>query len=457
MSESNTKYIIITPAYNEAEYIERTIKGVLAQSVLPEKWIVVDDGSTDSTAEIVQRYAEEHKWIQYIHRTRESEQSYYRSNVYAIMLGYEQVKKTDYDFLAILDADIGLPNDYYERIFERFSRDEKLGVASGVYQDLVNGRLRKVLNDRRSTPKAIQVFRKECFEQIGGYLPLKYGGEDTCSCIMARMNGWKSWSFPELTVVHNKPVGTGHAGNMLKIRFRHGLNEYGLATHPLFMIAKSLRRCIREGPFVSGGIARMAGFLYGYCLREKRQIPDDMVRFIRKEQMRRLLNLNRIQKANRVIIAGGAKTIKICLAASSGGHLSQLIRLSESWKNHEVFCVTTTDVVERTIREFGKVYVVGECNRNHPIRVVKVFFRCLRAVLRERPDVVVSTGAAAGCMVCFLGKMMGAKVIWIDSITNVERISLSGRMVRYISDLFLVQWPELAGRYRKAEYVGSVI
>lgn len=152
-----------------------------------------------------------------------------------------------------------------------------------------------------------------------------------------------------------------------------------------------------------------------------------------------------------------AKAIKICLAASSGGHLSQLLKLSESWKSHETFCVTTTDVVGRKIQEFGKVYVVGECNRNHPIRVVKVLFRCIRIVLRERPDVLISTGAAPGCMVCFLGKIISAKVIWIDSITNVERISLSGRMVRYISDLFLVQWPELAQQYKNVEYVGAVI
>ncbi len=300
MINNNVKYILITPAYNEAEYIQQTIKGVLAQSILPHKWIIVDDGSTDNTATIILQYAKNYKWIQYVYRTRETRQSYYASNVYAIMTGFKQVKTIKFDYLAILDADISLPKDYYEKIFERFNMDGKLGIASGVYKDQVNGKLRKILNDRRSTPKAIQVFRKECFEQIGGYLPLKYGGEDTCSCVLARMNGWKSWSFPELCVVHNKPVGMGHVDGMLKARFRQGLNEYGMATHPLFMLAKSLRRCIKEHPIISGGLARIAGFLYGYCLREKRQITDDMIRFIRKEQMRRLFNLNHIPKENKV-------------------------------------------------------------------------------------------------------------------------------------------------------------
>jgi UDP-N-acetylglucosamine:LPS N-acetylglucosamine transferase len=151
------------------------------------------------------------------------------------------------------------------------------------------------------------------------------------------------------------------------------------------------------------------------------------------------------------------KQLRICLAASAGGHISQLLKLAACWNGYETFCVTTTQVVRNNLGKLGEVYVVGECNRQHPMRVITVFMRCIRIVLRERPDVVISTGAAAGCMLCFLGKMFGAKVVWIDSITNVERISLSGRMVRYIADLFLVQWPELAGRNKKVEFVGTVI
>ena len=149
--------------------------------------------------------------------------------------------------------------------------------------------------------------------------------------------------------------------------------------------------------------------------------------------------------------------LRICLAASAGGHISQLLKLAACWNGYETFCVTTTEVVRNRLNKLGEVYVVGECNRQHPIRVITVFLKCLRIVFRESPDVVISTGAAAGCMLCFLGKMIGAKVVWIDSITNVERISLSGRMVRYVADLFLVQWQELAGKYEKVEFVGTVI
>jgi len=151
------------------------------------------------------------------------------------------------------------------------------------------------------------------------------------------------------------------------------------------------------------------------------------------------------------------KKLLICLAASAGGHLTQLLKLSESWQEYDTFYMTTSDVVREKLQKYGKAYTVGECNREHPFRVILVLIRCINAILRERPDVVISTGAAVGCIVCFLSKLLGAKVVWFDSITNVERISLSGRMVRHIADLFLVQWPELAEQYSNVEYVGAVI
>lgn len=154
---------------------------------------------------------------------------------------------------------------------------------------------------------------------------------------------------------------------------------------------------------------------------------------------------------------GKRNKLKICLAASSGGHLTELEKLSDSWKQYETFFVTTVPVVRNNLQTSGNIYIVGECNRQHPIKVLKVFLRCLRITLKEKPNVVISTGAAAGCIICFLAKLSGADIIWIDSITNVEKISLSGRMVRYIADLFLVQWPELTQKYDNVEFIGAVI
>jgi UDP-N-acetylglucosamine:LPS N-acetylglucosamine transferase len=151
------------------------------------------------------------------------------------------------------------------------------------------------------------------------------------------------------------------------------------------------------------------------------------------------------------------KKLLICLVASAGGHITQLLKLRDSWKSHKTVCVTTVNIVKEQLCEFGNVYTVGECNREHPLRTILVLIRCINVILHERPNVVVSTGAAVGCIVCFLGRLFGARVVWIDSITNIGRISLSGRMVRHIADLFLVQWPELAEQYSNVQYVGTVI
>jgi UDP-N-acetylglucosamine:LPS N-acetylglucosamine transferase len=151
------------------------------------------------------------------------------------------------------------------------------------------------------------------------------------------------------------------------------------------------------------------------------------------------------------------RRLKICLAASGGGHLTQLLGLKESWEGHNNFWVVTSDLVRDALERQGRVYIVTESNRQHPLLVLKALFSCIRIVYQERPQVVISTGAAVGCLMSFLGKISGAKIIWIDSITNIEGLSLSGRLVRYIADLFLVQWPNLAKGYENAEFAGAII
>lgn len=153
------------------------------------------------------------------------------------------------------------------------------------------------------------------------------------------------------------------------------------------------------------------------------------------------------------------RRLKICLAASSGGHLSQLMKLEEVWQAHEAFFITTGKMVVKHVAELhqARVYAVGESNHNHPFKVIRTFVRCLMILLRERPDVVVSTGAAHGCICSLLCKLMGGKVVWVDSIANVKRLSLSGRMVRPFADLCITQWPEISAGLRHTEYHGQLI
>jgi len=151
------------------------------------------------------------------------------------------------------------------------------------------------------------------------------------------------------------------------------------------------------------------------------------------------------------------KNNSVCLVASAGGHLNQLLSVSEIWKDREYFFVTSLEVSAQNLKKQAKTYIVGECNREHPIQTLGVLFRCLAIIIKERPRVVLSTGAAPGFLMCFWGKLFGAKVIWLDSIANTRKLSMSGRMIRPFADLILSQWPEVAAKYPNVEYVGEVI
>jgi len=288
-------YIIITPAYNEAAFIEKTIISVLGQTILPLRWIIVDDGSTDGTAKIIKKYSSKYKFIQYHYRKKPEGQKYFASNVFAIMEGYKKTRLLNFDFVAILDADIQLPDSYYQAILQKFKKDNQLGVASGIYVDLINGQLCPVLHDRRSTPKAIQVFRRKVFEVIGGFIPLEWGGEDTISCVMSRMHGWKAWSFPDIKTIHLRPTGTGATKNIFSVRFKQGICEYNLATQPLFFLLKLLRRAILEKPYIIGSASRLTGYVWAALRRDRTILPEDVVYFLRKEQLTRVFTGNKIE------------------------------------------------------------------------------------------------------------------------------------------------------------------
>jgi len=155
-----------------------------------------------------------------------------------------------------------------------------------------------------------------------------------------------------------------------------------------------------------------------------------------------------------------AQPLKICAGASAGGHMNQLLRLlenSQDWPCQPSFYVTTMEALAEKLREKGPAYVIGECNRNHPLKSLVVFFRAFVLISKERPDVVVTTGSLPLALVCLWGKVFGARIVWIDSVANVECLSVSGRMTRYFADLFLTQWPDIAEGYKNVECVGAIV
>jgi UDP-N-acetylglucosamine:LPS N-acetylglucosamine transferase len=148
--------------------------------------------------------------------------------------------------------------------------------------------------------------------------------------------------------------------------------------------------------------------------------------------------------------------VKICACASAGGHLTQLLKISSCWAGMTPFFISTSRLVEGSLEGQGKVYTVAECNRRSWWKTPLVFLDAIRILLRERPRVVLSTGALPFAIVSLIGKILGARVIWIESITTVDRLSLSGWFVRFFADFLVVQWPHLAEKYRKARFLGII-
>lgn len=290
LANMNTvKYVLITAAHNEQDFIEKTILSVINQLNKPTEWIIVSDGSTDNTESIVKKYASENSFIKLIINKRREGRDF-ASKVYALTIGLKNIQTSEYDYIGILDADVSFGNDYYSSLIEEFEKNPKLGIAGGKYFDIIRGKKVPVYSSPYSVRGATQFFRKECFDQVGGLIPMKYGGEDAAACFLARMHGWETKNIDSLIVLHNRPTGlTG--SHILKTRFMDGFVENNLGYHPLFQFVKCIKRTF-ENPYFIGSILRFTGFWSAYLKREKRIVSKELIKFIREEQLSRIINLH---------------------------------------------------------------------------------------------------------------------------------------------------------------------
>jgi biofilm PGA synthesis N-glycosyltransferase PgaC len=279
-------YALVTAAHNEEEHIEKTLRAVTSQTVLPDKWVIVSDGSTDHTDEIVQRYAEAFHFIQLV-RLERDEQRNFASKVFAQKAGIRLLALEEFAFIGFLDADVSFAPGSFHGLFEKFHKDTSLGLAGGFIYEEVNGKFVSVEGNRIwSVPGAVQMFRRECYESIGGFLPLKFGCVDTYPEIVARMKGWRIKSYPELEIRHHRPIGG--ASGILKYRYRQGFADYLIGYHPVFEIARLVQH-IPNRPFFLAAMVHLFGFAVASLRREKRMVSPEVVAFLRKEQMGRLL------------------------------------------------------------------------------------------------------------------------------------------------------------------------
>ncbi|MFQ5741527.1 MAG: glycosyltransferase [Acidobacteriota bacterium] len=281
------RYVLLTSACNEEATIARTLESVVGQTFRPGEWVIVDDGSGDRTASIVRRYAEKHDFIRLLSRDRPAGRNF-ASKVQALQAGREALEETDFDLLGILDADISLPLDYYRRITAKFCEQPRLGIAGGVVRahDNPTG---KLAFSSRHVRGAVQLFRRKCFEEIGGFLPLENGGEDAVASTMARIRGWEVICFPQPAAIHHRRTGAG-SSSIWKGRFRQGSADYHIGYHLLYEVFKCVKR-VAEPPCLAGSFLRLLGYCWCLAREQRPSVPPEVVRYFRKEQIQKLRSL----------------------------------------------------------------------------------------------------------------------------------------------------------------------
>jgi biofilm PGA synthesis N-glycosyltransferase PgaC len=268
--------------------------------VLPLKWVVVNDGSTDATAEIVRTYAGRYPWIELVDRPVRKER-HFAAKVEAFNSGQERVKQLPYDIIGNLDADVSLDPDHFEFLLSKFSQDSRLGVAGTVFTEPGGyNSATDSFEGQTYVSGQCQIFRRKCFEEIGGYVPSKAGGIDWMAVTTARMIGWNTRSFREKSFLHHRVLGTAERG-IVASNYAYGKKDYILGGHPLWQIFRCLYRSAKR-PYIVGGGALLAGYTAAFLSRMERPVSPELMRFHRAEQMRKLKailsSLRRFKKVN---------------------------------------------------------------------------------------------------------------------------------------------------------------
>jgi glycosyltransferase involved in cell wall biosynthesis len=277
-------YVLITPARDEEANIEKTLKSVVSQTVLPKKWVIVSDGSTDGTDDIVKEYLPANGWIELVRMPNRSDRQFARK-AQCVNSGFQRVKELGFSIIGNLDADISCERDHFEFLIQKFMEDSRLGVAgtpfveNGKHYDFRFASIEHVSG-------ACQLFRRECFEEIGGYLPMKDGGIDWVAVTTARMKGWRTRTFTEKLCIHHRRMGTGNSG-VWASWMKRGRKDYLLGGHPLWEIIRGLYR-MGERPYGISGFLLILGYLWAALRREERPVSRELVAYHRSEQMERL-------------------------------------------------------------------------------------------------------------------------------------------------------------------------
>ena len=280
------KYVLVTPARNEEAFLEKTVESVVTQTVLPLRWVIVNDGSTDRTGAIAHRYADQHQWIEVVDRPVRKERSF-AAKVHSFNAGYERVKGLDYEVIGNVDGDISFEPDHLQFLLARFEEDPRLGVAGTIFkEDGGYSSDADSFEGQNHVAGQCQLFRRRCFEDIGGYVPHHAGGIDWIAVTTARMKGWKTRSYREKWFFHHRSLGTAERGKLAS-SFSYGEKDYYLGNHPVWQLFRVAYRMSKR-PYLVDGLAVGLGYAWAAVRRIQRPISPELMRFHRGEQMQKL-------------------------------------------------------------------------------------------------------------------------------------------------------------------------
>lgn len=284
---SGQGYVLISPCRNEAAYMRQTLDTVIAQTVRPALWVIVDDGSSDDTPRILAQYAARHDWIRIVTRADRGHRAVGPGVIDAFYAGYETIRPADFEFLCKLDLDLRLPPGYFEILMQRMHANPAIATCSGKAYLEENGVLVFERHGDDTSLGMTKFYRVSCFERIGGFVrEVMWDGID---CHRCRMHGWIacSWGDEDLRFVHLRQMGSSQRG-VLTGRMRHGYGQYFMGTGFWYMAASALFR-INQKPYVLGSAAMMWGWLRS-ALQGLPRYPDLEFRaFLRRYQWRALL------------------------------------------------------------------------------------------------------------------------------------------------------------------------
>jgi glycosyltransferase involved in cell wall biosynthesis len=285
MSNHPLSYVLITPARNEEAFIEKTIQSVIRQTILPTKWVIVNDGSTDATSKIVRKYLADNPWMELVDLPIRGDRNF-AAKVHAFNSGFERVKTIDYDIVGNVDSDLSFEPDYCKFLLNKFEEDPSLGVAGTIFQEEGYSSATDSFEGQNHVAGGCQLFRRQCFEAIGGYIPNRAGGIDWIAVTSARMLGWRTRSFREKSFFHYRNLGTAER-SLLASTFSYGEKDYYLGGDPLWEIFRIMYRTTKK-PYLVGGIVLYSGYLSAFLRQMERPVSDELMRFHRGEQMQKL-------------------------------------------------------------------------------------------------------------------------------------------------------------------------